>query len=247
MYLGLRVSSIVTIPRSISRFTRLRDLDLSLCEELREISRLPPSIRHVNAINYMSLDLPSSCRLLNQFGKIFMDPYFCEESESESELYHGDLWEWEELNPSEKNLLTIEIKIKYSEKFPSDDYDDPKIKRLEVPSSSDDPKITWLGVHVDCICCGCGSSSVSDDIDHHSFPSDVGMDTNLLVVPPEHLDHTSTNYTSKVCSVCSNSKPLRDAANTWEVDIAFKSSGVLFSSFLGCIAPNMIMYWRNVE
>ncbi|KAF3946142.1 hypothetical protein CMV_027557 [Castanea mollissima] len=40
-------------------------------------------------------------------------------------------------------------------------------------SSSDDPKITWWGVHVDCICCG--SSSVPDDIDHHSFPSDVGL------------------------------------------------------------------------
>ncbi|KAK4583265.1 hypothetical protein RGQ29_026164 [Quercus rubra] len=30
----------------------------------------------------------------------------------------------------------------------------------------------------------------------------------------------------------------RDAASTWEVDTAFKPSGVLFS-----IAPDMIIYW----
>ena len=89
-----------------------------------------------------------------------------------------DLWEWEESNPSEENLLTIEVKIKYGG---------------IIPSSSDDPKITWLGVHVDCICRGCEYSSVYDDIisvfddiDHHSFPSDGGLqlDTNSLKFHP---------------------------------------------------------------
>ena len=59
--------------------------------------------------------------------------------------------EWNESNPSEQNHVTITVEIKYSQ---------------IIPSSSDDPKITWLGVHVDCICCG--SSLVPEDIDHHS-------------------------------------------------------------------------------
>ena len=79
-------------------------------------------------------------------------------------------WDWNESNPSEQNDITITVEIKY----------------LDMSSSFDDAKITWLGVHVDCICCGCGSPSASDDIDHHSFPSEVGlqMDTNLLLVHP---------------------------------------------------------------
>ncbi|KAF3955623.1 hypothetical protein CMV_019172 [Castanea mollissima] len=36
----------------------------------------------------------------------------------------------------------------------------------------------------------------------------------------------------------------RDATNTREVDTAFKPSGALFSSFLGSIVPDMIIYWR---
>nr|POF11907.1 hypothetical protein CFP56_13755 [Quercus suber] len=215
----------------------------------------------VLATNCTSLDLPSSCRLLNQFGEIFMDPNFCGGSDYlggcelilpripkgfklkhqsvgnsvsfrvgrefkklvlcfafQSVLKNGteatcfvdstngfseekkifldeveggsehlflspiDLLEWEESNPSEENLLTIKVKFKYGE---------------TIPSSSDDPIITWLGVHVDCICCGRGSSSVSDDIvsvsddiDHHPFPSDAGLqlDTNLLKFHPD-LDH----------------------------------------------------------
>ncbi|KAK7858345.1 hypothetical protein CFP56_013064 [Quercus suber] len=262
IYLCLSDSNIVTIPRSISRFPRLRELFVRNCKKLREISRLPQSIRLVCATNCMSLDLPSSCRLLNQFGEIFMDPNFCEYFESESESFDGscqlilprvpkgfklnhqsdgnsvsfwvgsefeklvlcfafqsvlaevaeatcfvvsadgfskkiemilddleggsehlcvspiDLWEWEESNPSEENLLTIEVKINYDG---------------IIPSSDDDSKITWLGVHVGCICHGCGSSyvsddivSVSDDIDHHSFPSDGGLqlDTNSLKFHP---------------------------------------------------------------
>ena len=94
---------------------------------------------------------------------------------------------WDESNPSEQNDVTIIVETKdndYIESFADDD-DDTSSSNPIIPSS-DDPKITWLGVHVDCICCGCGSSSVSDDIDHHSFPSDVGlqMDTNLLMVHP---------------------------------------------------------------
>ena len=71
MYLGLRDSSIVTIPRRISRFTRLQELDVRNCEKLREISRLPPSMSLVLATNCMSLDLPSSCRLLNQVSSLY--------------------------------------------------------------------------------------------------------------------------------------------------------------------------------
>nr|XP_023911110.1 disease resistance-like protein DSC2 isoform X3 [Quercus suber] len=256
-YLGIRDSSIVTIPGSISRFARLHELDVRNSKKLREISRLPPSMSLVLATNCTSLDLPSSCRLLNQFGEIFMDPNFCGGSDYlggcelilpripkgfklkhqsvgnsvsfrvgrefkklvlcfafQSVLKNGteatcfvdstngfseekkifldeveggsehlflspiDLLEWEESNPSEENLLTIKVKFKYGE---------------TIPSSSDDPIITWLGVHVDCICCGRGSSSVSDDIvsvsddiDHHPFPSDAGLqlDTNLLKFHP---------------------------------------------------------------
>ena len=60
---------------------------------------------------------------------------------------------WNESNPSEQNHVTITVEI------------------LALEDSSEEPKITWLGVHVDCICCG--SSSVPDDIEHHSLPSDV--------------------------------------------------------------------------
>ncbi|KAF3956360.1 hypothetical protein CMV_018503 [Castanea mollissima] len=38
----------------------------------------------------------------------------------------------------------------------------------------------------------------------------------------------------------------RDAPNTWEVDTAFKQLDVLFSSFLGSITHDMIIYWRNI-
>ena len=62
---------------------------------------------------------------------------------------------WNESNPSEQNHVTITVEI------------------LALDMSFEEPKITWLGVHVDCICCG--SSSVPDDINHHSFPSDVGL------------------------------------------------------------------------
>ncbi|XP_030925306.1 uncharacterized protein LOC115952317 isoform X1 [Quercus lobata] len=250
--LFLNETNIVTIPRSIIRFTTLRFLSIISCKNLREIPRLPQSIRTVIAANCTSLDLPSSCSLLNQFQELFMDPpsshrdvghfilprieipkwfklkhqsvgnssvsfrvsrefpklivYFAIRSVEVRQYIEcsvvsangfstgvtfGSLpmegehlwiytpyilkWKWDESNPSEQNDVTITVEIK----------DDTSSCNPIIPSS-DDRKITWLGVHVDCICCGCRSSSVSDDIDHHSFPSDVGpqMDTNLLMVHP---------------------------------------------------------------
>ena len=47
------------------------------------------------------------------------------------------IWEWDESNPSEQNQVSITIEIKHD----------------AIDSSSVGPKITWLGVHVDCICC----------------------------------------------------------------------------------------------
>ena len=70
MYLYLDDSNIVTIPRSIIRFTTLKTLTMSSCKSLREIPKLPQSIRSVNAENCTSLDLPSSCRLLNQVSSL---------------------------------------------------------------------------------------------------------------------------------------------------------------------------------
>ncbi|KAF3968130.1 hypothetical protein CMV_007957 [Castanea mollissima] len=86
---------------------------------------------------------------------------------------------WDESNPSEQNDVTVEIKY------------------LNIDDSSDDrKKITWLGVHVDCICCGCGSSSVSDDIDHQSFSTSVAHafdnnDSDFNLFPPSKKTRTS--------------------------------------------------------
>ena len=59
-------SNIVTIPKSIIEFTTLRELIMSNCKNVREIPRLPHSIRRVDVSDCMSLDLPSSCGLFNQ-------------------------------------------------------------------------------------------------------------------------------------------------------------------------------------
>ena len=64
--LDLCFTDIVTIPESISRFPRLLCLKIHNCKKLREILRLPPSIRTVNARNCDRLDTQSSSRLLNQ-------------------------------------------------------------------------------------------------------------------------------------------------------------------------------------
>nr|XP_023929446.1 TMV resistance protein N-like [Quercus suber] len=68
--LDLSLTGIVAIPESISRFPRLLCLKIHNCKKLREIPRLPPSIRTVNARNCDRLDTQSSSRLLNQFGEI---------------------------------------------------------------------------------------------------------------------------------------------------------------------------------
>ncbi|XP_075638587.1 disease resistance protein Roq1-like [Castanea sativa] len=83
---------------------------------------------------------------------------------------------WDESNPSEQNDVTVEIGL------------------------SPDPEITWLGVHVDCICCGSGSSSVSDDIDHQSFSTDLGSSSRAWICDDTELQPLpavfSTSYGS---------------------------------------------------
>ena len=64
--LFLSNSNIVTIPESITTFTRLRYLNLDGCKQLQEIPRLPQSIGILNANKCRSLDLQSSRRLLDQ-------------------------------------------------------------------------------------------------------------------------------------------------------------------------------------
>ncbi|XP_075638429.1 TMV resistance protein N-like [Castanea sativa] len=268
-------SNIVTIPESIIRFTRLQILTIRNCKNLREIPRFPQSIRIVDVADCVSLDLPSSCRLFNQFLEISMDPSFSDDDlccnlmlprieipkwfklnhqsvgnsvsfvvgrefkklsvcfafqsakvetivttcfvvstkgfsvkdEAWVDTISGEhlllrpviLWEWNESNPSEQNHVTITV-----EKL---------LKYGDITSSSDDPKMTWWGVHVDCICCG--SSSVPDDIDHHSFPSDVGLQmdtTNGLDLP---MGHPSLGFTyglddqdsSTIARICDNTEP----------------------------------------
>ena len=64
--LWLRDSNIVTIPESITAFTRLQDLYLKGCNQLQEIPRLPQSIVKLDAQDCRSLDLQSSRRLFDQ-------------------------------------------------------------------------------------------------------------------------------------------------------------------------------------
>ncbi|KAF3954764.1 hypothetical protein CMV_019935 [Castanea mollissima] len=164
-------------------------------------------------------------RLFNQFLEIFMDPSFSRSYRyydlvefidtrclvvstngfsKKDEAWRGSisgqhlilhpvyLGGWNESNPSEQNHVTITVGIY---------------------SYLDDPKIARWGVHVDCICCG--SSSVPDDIDHHSFPSDVGLQmdtTNGLDLP---MGHPSLGFTyglddqdsSTIARICDNTEP----------------------------------------
>uniref|UniRef100_A0A7N2R304 TIR domain-containing protein n=1 Tax=Quercus lobata TaxID=97700 RepID=A0A7N2R304_QUELO len=68
--LSLASTGIVTIPESISRFTKLKFLEIQDCKELREIPRLPQSIRTVCATNCDRLDTQPSSSLLNLFREI---------------------------------------------------------------------------------------------------------------------------------------------------------------------------------
>ena len=63
--LRLSNSNIVTIPESITKFTRLKSLTLYGCKQLQEIPRLPQSMVELNAQECRSLDL-QSWRLLDQ-------------------------------------------------------------------------------------------------------------------------------------------------------------------------------------
>ena len=71
MYLYLSQTSIVTIPKHISSFTRLVVLEIISCKKLQEIPRLPSSIRRVCAKNCWSLDPLTSGRLLSQVSLFF--------------------------------------------------------------------------------------------------------------------------------------------------------------------------------
>ncbi|KAK7838778.1 hypothetical protein CFP56_019077 [Quercus suber] len=68
--IDLSETNIVTIPESISRLSRLVSLLISNCKHLREIQRLPQSIRTVLAENCMLLDSQSPSGLLNQVIEI---------------------------------------------------------------------------------------------------------------------------------------------------------------------------------
>lgn len=64
--LNLSRTHIVSIPESLSRFNRLACLDIHECAQLREISRLPQSIRVVDAGGCWLLDPQSKSGLFNQ-------------------------------------------------------------------------------------------------------------------------------------------------------------------------------------
>nr|POE55707.1 pentatricopeptide repeat-containing protein, mitochondrial [Quercus suber] len=59
------------IPESISKFTRLKTLEIKSCKYLPEIPRLPQSIREVFILNSQLLHPQSSNRLLSQFGELW--------------------------------------------------------------------------------------------------------------------------------------------------------------------------------
>ena len=69
--LSLDATGIVTIPESISKFTRLQCLIISRCQKLWKIPRLPQSIRTVDARDCNQLDTQSRSRLLNQVSLSF--------------------------------------------------------------------------------------------------------------------------------------------------------------------------------
>ena len=64
--LYLNEVNIITIPESITKFTRLETLGIRCCKYLLEIPRLPRSIRRVYILNSHSLHPQSSNRLFSQ-------------------------------------------------------------------------------------------------------------------------------------------------------------------------------------
>ena len=70
-------SEVVTLPESMSRFERLHTLFIGGCNELREIPRLPHSIRRVKVVSRHSLDLQSFFQVylsLKDIKKLFVLP-----------------------------------------------------------------------------------------------------------------------------------------------------------------------------
>ena len=65
-HLYLNDINIITIPESITKFTRLKTLGIARCKYLREISRLPQSIISVYILNSHSLHPQSSNRLFSK-------------------------------------------------------------------------------------------------------------------------------------------------------------------------------------
>ena len=65
-HLYLNDINIITIPESITKFTRLETLGITCCKHLREISRLPRSIIRVYILNSHSLHPQSSNRLFSK-------------------------------------------------------------------------------------------------------------------------------------------------------------------------------------
>ena len=65
-WIDLGFTNIITTPESISRFPRLKQLDVDGCKHLREIQGLPQSIRCVIATHCPLLDNESPSGLLNQ-------------------------------------------------------------------------------------------------------------------------------------------------------------------------------------
>ena len=70
-FLDLSETNIVSIPKSLSRFANLEVLEIRNCKQLREIPRLPQSVRDVDVRNCYSLNAQSSSRLLNQVSLFF--------------------------------------------------------------------------------------------------------------------------------------------------------------------------------
>nr|POE71211.1 hypothetical protein CFP56_29043 [Quercus suber] len=73
--LYLNEINIIIIPKRISKFTRLRTLEIKCCKYLEEIPRLPQSIREVFIFNSHSLHPQSSNRLFSQFGEFWYQEY----------------------------------------------------------------------------------------------------------------------------------------------------------------------------
>ncbi|XP_075674248.1 TMV resistance protein N-like [Castanea sativa] len=71
--LYLNEINIITIPESIAKFTRLDTLGIKCCKYLREIPRLPPSIRRVQILNSHALHPQSSNRLFSKFGELWQE------------------------------------------------------------------------------------------------------------------------------------------------------------------------------